>query len=433
MDLFVKKLFKGDSIVWILLLLLMALSVVECFSALGTLAYKRDNMFMPILRHAGILFAGFVLVVVLHNVPYKWTGFLSYPLMGASVFLLVLALFSENVGVELNEAKRWVEVFGIQFQPSELAKISLVIFIAWTLGTAHKEVDGSGYVKAFWKVIIATGIVVLLIITQNMSTAIMIAVFAYLMLFIGGAPKKHMIWLTVVVGGGALLVYIALTAIPDIPGVDRWASWHNRLVPHSVDVLDPSYTRTDENSQVHYAKIAISQGKFLGALPGNSTQRDFLPQAYSDFIYAIIIEDMGWLGMLLVPALYIILLFRCRKIAKSCTKMTPALLAMGAGLIVALQAFVNMAVAVGFFPVTGQAMPIVSRGGTSSIITCCYFALILSVSRYGASDSEEEVWQSEDQELDRLEAEEEARQAVEQAAQQAPENISAEDYASMAE
>ncbi len=425
MELFIKRFFKGDRVVWILLLILMSLSVIECFSAMGTLAYKDVGaLFEPIFRHARLLLLGLATVILLHHIPYSWTGAIAPFAMIVSIVLLLVALFSK-AGVEMNDARRWVEVFGIEFQPSEIAKFSLVMYLAWTLGRAHRSEDGM--VKAFWKVILATGIICALIVTQNMSTAIMIAVFSYLMLIVAGAPKKHMIWLTAIVGGAALLMYIALTSIPDIPGVDRWASWHNRLVTNSVDVLDPSYTRTDENSQEHYAKIAISQGKFLGSLPGNSSQRDFLPQAYSDFIYAIIIEDMGWFGMVLVPALYIILLFRCRKIAKSCTKMTPALLAMGAGLIVALQAFVNMAVAVGFFPVTGQTLPILSRGGTSGIITCWYFALILSVSRYGASESEDEVWQAEDQELDRMEAERQVEAETEAT------DMSAEDYASMAE
>ncbi|MBO5978214.1 MAG: FtsW/RodA/SpoVE family cell cycle protein, partial [Bacteroidales bacterium] len=186
--------------------------------------------------------------------------------------------------------------------------------------------------------------------------------------------------------------------------------------------------------QKHHAKIAISQGKFLGVLPGNSSQRDFLPQAYSDFSYAIIIEDLGWLGLLGVPLIYIMLLFRCRKIAQSCTRMVPALLVMGCGLIVAMQSFVNMAVAVGFFPVTGQALPLVSRGGTSGVITCLYFALILSVSRFGASETEEEVWEAEDAAMAQAEAEHLAAAAEKiaqaEAVQQA---LSTEDYASMAE
>lgn len=429
MSLFIKKLFKGDTVVWILFVLLIVLSLVECFSALGTLAYSRTNMFQPIIRHGGFLLVGFCLVLALHHVPYKVTGILAPLAMLVSIFFLILALFS---GVELNDAKRWLDIFGIQFQPSEIAKVSLVMYIAWTLGKAHQSEDGGE--KAFWKVLIATAIIVLLIFTQNMSTALMIAFFAYLMLWIGGAPKKHMIYLTVLVGSVGILAYIALVSIPDIPGVSRWSEWHSRLVTNEVDVLDSAYRVTDDNLQEHHAKIAISQGKFLGALPGNSSQRDFLPQAYSDFIYAIIIEDLGWLGLLGVPLIYIMLLFRCRKIAKSCSRMVPALLVMGSGLIVALQAFINMAVAVGFFPVTGQALPMVSRGGTSGVITCLYFAIILSVSRFGASESEEEVWEAEDAAMAEAEAARLAAAAEKMAqAEEAQQALSAEDYASMAE
>ncbi len=429
MSLFIKKLFKGDSVVWILFTILVVLSLVECFSAIGTLAYAKSNVFQPIIRHGIFLLLGYCLVIALHHVPYKYTGIIMPFAMVLSIIFLILALFT---GVELNDAKRWLEIFGIQFQPSEVAKVSLVMYIAWTMGKAHQQPDGRE--KAFWRVLIATGIIVLLIFTQNMSTAVMISFFAYCMLWIGGAPKKQMLCLTGIVLSVGLLAYIALVSIPDIPGVSRWSEWHSRLVDKSVDVLDPTYRLTDENLQEHYAKIAISQGKYLGALPGNSTQRDFLPQAYSDFIYAIIIEDMGWLGLLGVPLIYIMLLFRCRKIAKSCNRMVPALLVIGSGLIVAMQAFVNMAVAVGFFPVTGQAMPLVSRGGTSGVITCLYFAIILSVSRFGASESEEEVWAEEEAEVARAEAEMIAaavgKMAQTEAEQQA---LSTEDYASMAE
>ena len=430
MSLFIKKLFKGDTVVWILFTILIVLSIVECFSAIGTLAYARSNMFQPIIRHAGLLLLGYAIVIALHHVPYRLTGLLTPVAMIISILFLILALFN---GVELNDAKRWLEIFGIQFQPSEIAKVSLVMYIAWTLGKAHQSPDGKE--KAFWKVLIATGIICLLIVTQNMSTAVMIAFFAYLMLWIGGAPLKHMLWLTGIVASVGLILLLLLVNVPDIPGVSRWSEWNSRLVSDDeVDVLDDAYRLTDENMQEHYAKIAISQGKFLGVLPGNSTQRDFLPQAYSDFIYAIIIEDLGWLGLLGVPLIYIMLLFRCRKIAKSCTRMVPALLVMGCGLIVSMQAFVNMAVAVGFFPVTGQALPLVSRGGTSGVITCLYFALILSVSRFGASETEEEVWEAEDAEVAEVEAEQLAAAAQKMAeAEAAQQALSTEDYASMAE
>jgi cell division protein FtsW len=155
--------------------------------------------------------------------------------------------------------------------------------------------------------------------------------------------------------------------------------------------MDPGFKIDDSNYQSSHANIAIANGTFFGALPGNSTQRDFLPQAYSDFIYAIIIEETGWLGAIAVPFLYMILLYRALKIARKCTKVFPMLLVMGSSLIVGFQAIINMMVAVGAGPVTGQPMPLVSRGGTSTLITCIYFGIILSVSRYGIPDSEMEA------------------------------------------
>jgi len=421
------RLIKGDKVIWLIFTILCLLSLVECFSAIGTLSYGRGNTYGPIIRHGMFLLVGYSLVVVLHNFHYKYTALLAYVMLALSVVLLAVTLVS---GVEENGAARWLDFFGIQLQPSELAKLSLVMYIAWALGKGRRsqlEME-----KAFWRVLLVTAVVVGLIIKENMSTALLILAFVYFMFIIAGVPRGHIIRLTVISLVMAGLLFSLLYFIPSVPGVKRWPTWHNRLHgTEQVDVRSPEYRQTDENRQVHHAKIAVANGRFLGVLPGNSTQRDFLPQAYSDFIYAIIIEDLGWLGLFGVPALYIFLLFRCRRIARQCTRAVPILLVMGSALIICMQAFVNMAVAVGFFPVTGQPLPLVSRGGTSGLITCVYFAVILSVSRFGASEDEAEVLAAEEAE----EAQEAARREWERLSRQVPDTpeLSDEDYAAGAE
>ncbi len=374
------KLLKGDYMIWVIFIMLCLLSLVECFSAMGTLSYGRAHPYQPIIRHAFFLFVGFGIVVAAQRLSYKYTLITAYFGLLLSIVLLII---TPIIGVELNGGTRWLNIFGIQFQPSELAKITLVLYIAWTIGSAKNKDSEEALRIAFWKVLIATGVICLLIVTQNLSTAILVALTAYLMMLIGGLPKLHMRVLSASAAVIFLFAFLLLRLIPSVPGIDRWETWHNRLVTHEVDVLDPSYQKTDDNAQIHYAKIAIANGKFLGKFPGNSTQRDFLPQAYSDFIYAIIIEEMGWLGMLFTPLLYILLLFRCRRIARSCARPVPSLLVIGCSLIIAIQAFFNLAVAVGALPVTGQTLPLVSRGGTSVIITCLYFEVILRVSQFG--------------------------------------------------
>ena len=430
MDVFLHRIFKGDRIIWMVMAGLCCISLIEVFSALGADSFRAGSHFMPIIKHGVILLAGVVMTIALHNFDYKKTLWILYPMLLASVILLILTLIT---GKDDNEAQRWLNVFGFQFQPSELAKATMVLFAAWKLGFARPKGE-EAMDKAFWEVLILTGIFAALIVTQNMSTALIICVFSYLMMFIAGVSRQKMIRLTIVVAVVGAVLLVLLISIPKIEGVDRWATWHHRLTTSSVSVRDPQYAITDENMQQHYAKIAISEGLGLGVFPGNSSQRDFLPEAFNDFIYAIIIEDMGWIGLFLVPFLYIILLIRCAVLASKCRRPVPTLLILGPALLIGMQAFINMGVAVGLLPVTGQPLPLISKGGTSQLVTCFYFALILSVSRFNEALDEQEVLAQEAAEDAALEAaaREEALQqmAESHAAQQ---EMDTEDYASMAE
>lgn len=395
----ISKIFKGDMVVWLVFLFLCIISLVEVYSATSTLAYSSGNTFGPIIRHALFLMAGAFVIVILHNIHYKYTTALGLALLLISFLMLILAPF---IGVRLNNAARWISVFGIQFQPSEFAKLALVIFTSFVLSKTQRFQESLD--KAFWIVLIVTGIFAALILMENLSTAIMLCIVIYTLMYLGRVSSKKLLSLLLVVVVVATLALLALKFIDEVPGFNRWGTWHNRIFGTELSVMDEGFEINDKNYQSSHAKIAISNGMFLGTLPGNSTQRDFLPQAYSDFIYAIIIEELGWFGMLFVPFLYMILLYRALKISRACVKVYPMLLVMGSTLMVVLQAFINMMVAVGAGPVTGQPMPLVSRGGTSTIITCIYFGIILSVSRYANPEAEkvEELKEKEQSELDEI-------------------------------
>ena len=346
------KLFKGDRVIWIIFMFLCLISVVEVFSATSTIAYKNANHWAPIVRHATFLLGGFVMVLLLHNIPCRFfSAFII--LLPVSMLMLIVTPF---IGVDANDAHRWLEIMGIQFQPSEFGKLACVVFVAFLLSKRGK-------------------------LTENQ-------IFKYILIGVG---------LLALVLFLALLKFTPAAITQYLP--DRFVTWQGRLerfFDGHKDNLDESgtYKITDDNYQVTHAKIAIARGGVFGQMPGHGQQRDFLPQAYSDFIYAIIIEELGIVGGIFVLLLYIMLLVRVGMIARKCDKSFPKFLVLGCGLLVVVQALANMAVAVNLVPVTGQPMPLVSRGGTSTLISCIYFGIILSVSRFGANigneDEEEE-------------------------------------------
>lgn len=379
----IRQLFRGDGAIWIIFLLLGIISLIEVYSASSTLAYSSGNAYGPIVRHAGFLLLGTIVILVTHSFHYKYVT-----LIGAFLFVLSFALLvlTPVIGVRVNNAARWISFFGIQFQPSEFAKLAIIIFTAFVLSKTQRSDDSRR--KAFWIILTVTLVFAGLIFFENLSTAVLLCTVVFLMMFLGRVNAKKLLFL----GGGVVLLvailFLSLKTIDTIPGLPRWDTWQNRIFGPELKVTDEAFSITDANYQSSHASMAIAEGLFLGKIPGNSSQRDFLPQAYSDFIYAIIIEEMGWFGMILIPLLYIMLLQRALLIARRCTKVYPMLLVMGSSLMISIQAFVNMLVAVGFFPVTGQPLPLVSRGGTSTVITCFYFGIILAVSRFGVQEDE---------------------------------------------
>ncbi len=376
------RLFKGDRAIWIIFMFLCLVSVVEVFSATSTIAYKNANHWAPIVRHASFLSVGFVLILLIHNIPSRFFSALIL-LLPLSIIMLFLTPF---IGVSENEAHRWLSFFGVQFQPSEFAKLACIVFVSFLLSKRGKFTED----QIFRYILIGVTLTCVLILPENFSTAFMLFGVCFLMMCIGQLPYKKMAILTgALLLAGALFV-LALVTLPDsvIGKTSRGLTWKERIkdFSHKDKEFDPAtYRITDDNYQVSHSKIAIARGGLFGQMPGHGQQRDFLPQAYSDFIYAIIIEELGFVGGVAVLLLYIMLLVRVAMIARKCDRLFPKFLVLGCGLLIVTQALANMAVAVNLIPVTGQPLPLISRGGTSTVITCIYFGIILSISRFGAN------------------------------------------------
>lgn len=396
-----KKVFHGDTSIWIIFLLLCCFSLVEVFSATSTLAYKTSNIWIPIVRHASFLLAGFLMILGMVRIHYRYYS-LAILLMPLSILMLVV---TPIIGVSANDASRWLEIFGVQFQPSEFGKLACIVYVAFLLSKRGKFSE-----KAIFQwIVVGVGIICFLILLYNFSTAFLLGMVCLLMMFIGQISLvrigKLLLYLLL---GGVVLIAVATIAPRTVEKfLPRLETWSNRLIKHAdergeaeKEQTDKTYVITDENYQVTHAKIAIARGGLFGKMPGRSVQRDFLPQAYSDFIFAIIIEELGVVGGIVVLLLYIMLMIRVGIIARRCEKLFPKYLVIGCGLLIVIQALTNMAVAVNLIPVTGQPLPLISRGGTSTMLTCIYIGIILSVSHFGAGMGPEEEDEEEEEETD---------------------------------
>lgn len=381
MSLSSKRLFQGDLVIWAIYFWLCMISLIEVYSAGSSLSYKSGDFMAPLFKQAIFLGIGTAVVWVIHSIPCRFfkLGVVLYPI---SIFLLILTLI---IGAKENDGVRWLN-FGIKFQPSEIAKGALVLFVALILSFGQTE---EGADKRAMKIILfATCLTCALIVTENLSTAALLFATVFVMMFIGRVPTKQLGKIVGVCLLGVVLLATIVTIFPkeklnESKLLHRASTWVDRVKDHTSDketMSDTIFLR--DHAQEARAKIAIASSNMIGKMPGNSEQRDHLAQAYSDFIYAIIIEEMGVLGAVFVAFLYIILLFRAGRIASMCERNFPAYLTMGLAILLVIQAMVNMLVAVGLIPITGQPLPLISRGGTSTIINSVYFGMILSVSRY---------------------------------------------------
>lgn len=410
------NIFKGDKVIWMVFFFLCVISVVEVFSASSELTYKGGNYMAPILKHMALLLIGIVCMVVTLNIKCKYFKIVT-PFM--IIISLITLLWVFVAGQSTNGAQRWIALLGFQFQPSEIAKGTVILATAQILSAMQTDKGADkhamGYIIVVWLMLVP------LIMVENLSTAALLSLVVLIMMVVGRVPGKQL---------GKLLGLLTLAGIFVISVVwftgkdetqnpnnlteqvdnkqdgskrsggilhrmDTWKARINKFVNHKE--LAPNEVDLDKDAQVAHANIAIATANYVGKGPGNSVERDFLSQAFSDFIYAIIIEEMGIEGALFVALLYIILLFRTGRIASRCENNFPAFLAMGLALLLVTQALFNMCVAVGLAPVTGQPLPLVSRGGTSTIINCVYIGVILSISR-SAKKKEQLLAQPEDTE-----------------------------------
>ena len=385
MDL-LKNIFKGDKVIWIIFLCLCLISIIEVFSAASTLTYKSGDHWGPITQHSIILMVGAVVVVFLHNVPYKW--FQVFPVFLYPVSLVLLAfvtLMGIITGDRVNGAARWMTFMGLQFQPSELAQMAVIIAVSFILSKRQDEYGANP--NAFKYIMILTGLVFLLIAPENLSTAMLLFGVVCMMMFIGRVAIKKLLILAGALAGVAIIgvAFLVLTKNSDLPFLHRFDTWRARIEKFTDDTEVPAAKfDIDKDAQIAHARIAVATSNVVGRGPGNSVQRDFLSQAFSDFIFAIIVEELGLIGGAFVVFLYVCLLIRVGRIAKKCDRTFPAFLIIGIALLLVSQAVFNMMVAVGLAPVTGQPLPLISKGGTSTLINCAYIGMILSVSRYTA-------------------------------------------------
>ena len=400
----ISNIFKGDKVIWMVFFFLCMISIVEVFSASSNLTYKSNNFILPIIKHSGTIIFGVVVAIITLNIPCRYFKLLTPLALAISFITLLWVLVA---GQNINGAQRVIEIPGFTFQPSEIAKGSLILAVAQILSAMQHEHGADR--NAFKYIIFLTLPMAFLIMVENLSTALLLCSVIFLMMFIGRVPYRQLGWLMAIAGA---LVVLALSFImlvgsnnADVTTKEateqiaqkeetkkkegaieslfhRADTWKGRILKFSnKEEIAPEDYDLDKDAQVAHANIAIVSSNIIGKGPGNSVERDFLAQAFSDFIYAIVIEEMGILGAAFVVLLYVILMFRAARIASRCENNFPAFLIMGLALLFVVQASFNMMVAVGIVPVTGQPLPLISKGGTSTVINCAYIGAMLSVSR----------------------------------------------------
>jgi len=366
----ITKYLKGDGIIWGVVIMLSLVSLLAVYSSTGTLAYQSQegNTSYYILKHFSLLVMSLIIIFFVHNIPYKYYSRLSQIFLLIAFVLLVLTLI---MGTSVNQAKRWLTLpgLGLTVQTSDFAKLALVMYVARILSLKQYKIDKSSNVITF--LFVPVLIICGLILPANLSTAMILFATTMILMFVGRVKIKYL--MSLILAG--ILMGTILVSIFIISGErGRVETWSNRIESYIG-------SENEDNYQIKQAKIAIATGGFLGKGPGNSTQRDFLPSAYSDFIYAIIIEEYGFLGGLAILFLYMFLFYRAGVIVKKSRRTFGAFLAFGLSLLLVFQAMINMGVTVHLFPVTGQTLPFVSMGGSSLIFTSIAIGIILNVSR----------------------------------------------------
>ncbi|MGZ4034431.1 MAG: FtsW/RodA/SpoVE family cell cycle protein [Bacteroidia bacterium] len=365
------KYIKGDKVIWTVVLLLSLLSVLVVYSSVVALAYRYKNgdTASYLIKHIFIVGSGIFLMYLIHKVKYSYFSRISQI---AIILAAPLLLYTLLKGVSAGEAARWLAIPGtsLTFQTSDFAKLALITYVARML--AIKQDVIKDFKQAFLPIVIPVGIICALILPANFSTAALLFLTCLVLMFVGRMNAKHLLML---IGSGIVFGALLIVIIYNFPTIiKRGETWKARIENfRSGD--------TETNFQAEQAKIAIATGQVFGKGPGHSMERNFLPQASSDFIFAIVIEEWGLITAILIVFLYVVLLFRGVRIANKSERTFGSLLAIGLTFSLVFQAMINMAVAVNLFPVTGQPLPLVSMGGTSIWFTSIAIGIILSVSR----------------------------------------------------
>lgn len=375
---------RGDKVIWAIVILLTMVSILVVYSSIGSLAYKMNKSTESYLfRQVGYILLGVIIIYFAHRVNYTF-----YSRISTILFLLCIPLliYTLKYGSHINDASRWIRlpVINLTFQTSDLAKLALFIYMSRLLSRRQNVIKD--FKKGFLPLIIPVGIICILIAPANLSTAALIGGISLLLMFIGRVSFKQIL---AVVGIAVLPVIILITLashyydnqthqskdLPAVLSIGRVPTWINR-------VQNFMYAENGEGSyQIQQAKIAIATGGIFGKGPGKSEQRNFLPHPYSDFIYAIIIEEYGLVGGTIILLVYLLFLFRSIRIFQRCPYAFGAFLAVALSFTLVIQAMVNMAVNVNIFPTTGVTLPLVSMGGSSLLFTCASIGIILSVAR----------------------------------------------------
>jgi cell division protein FtsW len=366
----IAKNLKGDRGIWVIVALLCLASVLAVYSSTGTIAFKYNGGHAEIymIKHVVIAMVGLFLCYICYNTHYTVYSKLAPILFIVSIPLLLYTMF---FGPEINDARRWINIpgIGLSFQTSDIATMGLIMYVARSISMKQEVIKDfkSAFLPLMMPVIIICG----LIAPNNLSTAMLLFVTCMTLMFIGRVHLKY-IGLLVVLGAGFLggLILVGMV-FPDAIRVETWVSRFGEF-----------FNNSDGGYQIQQAKIAIADGGWFGVGPGLSTQRNYLPYSYADFIYAIICEEYGLFGGLVIIFLFLLLFLKCTSIVTRSPKTFGALLAMGLCLNIVIQAFANIAVSVNLVPVTGLTLPLVSKGGTSMLLTCISFGMILSVSRF---------------------------------------------------
>ena len=376
-----------DRVYWLLFGLLIIVAILALFSASSTLAFAHGNTLSPILDQMLFICAGVLVAFIVQFIPSHYIRICGY--IGLLISIGMLLLTYAGMGVTINGATRWLRIGGIVFQPSELAKLTLIIVVADLLSRIKNKDDEKKY---FFIVLGITGFVCLLILFNNLSTTLLLGGIVFLLFFLARVHIKY--WGSVFLITVALLVggYFMVKEVYVKPGrqieaslMQRAITWVNRVDAMVEEFKAPGDSKQslEENYQRTIAKVAIAHGGAspVGVLPGNSTERDFLPQAFADYIFAIIVEESGLIGSCLLMLLYLSILFRSCLISSKYADYSAMLMVMGLALMLTCQALVSMMVSVGIGPVTGQPLPLISRGGTSALVTSLYFGIIMCVAR----------------------------------------------------